>query len=311
MPLETEADSVVILPAVLREHVHAILEGVGARSQDAASVADSLVAANLAGHDSHGVLLLPYYVDLIRSGHIRLDAIPGVVLDRGPMVVLDGHHGFGQVAGRAAVELAITRGQEHGIACILGRNASHLGRLGEYTGSIADAGLVAILLCNFQGGDQQLAPFGGSERRLTNNPISLAAPGHTDPVLLDIALGVVAGGKVWLAKARGKSVPEGWIVGPDGQPSTDPDDLDAGGTLLPLGGREAGHKGYGLIVLVDILAGILSGGGICRPDAGRFSNAFLLIAIDVPPIVERDRYDAELQILTEYLKSSRAALGRR
>jgi uncharacterized oxidoreductase len=309
MRVGMQAEPIVVGPSALSDYVRAILAELGARSEDAALVSESLVAANLAGHDSHGVLLLPFYAELVRAGRIRLDACPELVIDRAAVVVIDAHDAFGQVVGRIAADLAIARAREHGIAAVLGRNATHLGRLGEYTAAIAEAGLVAILFCNFQGGEQQLAPFGGSENRLTNNPISIAAPGDVDPVLLDMALSVVAGGKVWLAKARGEPLPEGWILDAAGRPSTDPDDLDAGGSLLPVGGLEACHKGYGLIVLVDVLAGILSAGGVCRPDAGEFSNAFLLIAIDVEPLVPRDRYRSELDQLASHVKSARRLPG--
>lgn len=308
--LPAPTDAVLIEPALLVRYAAEILCGLGARDADAARVAESLVAANLAGHDSHGVLLLPYYAELITRGQIRLDAETAVLLDHGAVTVLDGRFGFGQVAGAMATTLAIARGREHGVACVLARNVNHVARLGEYTSAVADAGLAALLLVNCQGSGQLLAPFGGIERRLTNNPISIAAPGDTHPLLLDMALSVAAEAKVWLAKARGETLPPGWILDGEGRESTDPDDLFAGGTLLPVGGPAGGHKGYGLIVLVDVLAGILSGGGVCRPDSpADFSNAFLLIALDVGALASRDHYLSELRVLRDHVTSSRRADG--
>lgn len=309
-PGNTErAAPIVVAAEPLRAHARAVLSALGAPHEHAASVADSLVASNLAGHDSHGIVLLPLYARFVRAGRIRPAARPELALDRGAVATLDGRHGFGQVAGRAAAGLAVERAREHGVACVLGRNAGHLGRLGEYTAAVARAGLAAILLCNLQGGAQRLAPFGGRDRRLSNNPVSLAAPGGADPLVVDIALSVAAAGRVRLAKARGERVPAGWLLDSEGRPSTDPGDLDADGLLVPLGGLDAAHKGYGLIVLVDVLAGLLSGGGVCRPDAGDSANAFLLVAIDPGPLAAPERYRSGLETLASYLKSARRLPG--
>jgi LDH2 family malate/lactate/ureidoglycolate dehydrogenase len=209
-----------------------------------------------------------------------------------------------------ATELAASRARNLGVTCVFARNVNHLGRLGEYTSALAEQGFVALLLVNCQGSGQLLPPFGGIDRRLTNNPISVAAPGGADPVLLDIALSVVAEAKVWLAKARGETLPEGCVLDADGRPSNDPDALFDGGVLLPVGGTSGGHKAYGLIVLVDIIAGLLSGGGVCRADApADFSNALFLLALDVEPLVARGLYESEFAALRAYIKSSRPAPG--
>jgi uncharacterized oxidoreductase len=253
--------------------------------------------------------MLPYYMELIEAGRIDLRSKAETVLDLGPVVVMDGRFGFGQVVGTRAATIAVQRARRYGIAAVLGRNANHLGRLGEYTTAIANAGLIAMLFAGGQGGDQNVSPFGGLDRRLTNNPISLAAPGPGFPVLLDMALGVVAEGKIWLARSSGERIPEGWIIDRDGRPSTDPEAFFAGGSILPLGGLEHGHKGHGLIVLVEILAGILSGGGACRSGSPRFSNDLLLIALNLKPLCTRGSYDSELADLRSYVKSSRLRDG--
>jgi hydroxycarboxylate dehydrogenase B len=303
--IASSAGDVTIAAPDLERYLQAITAGLGASPAAAAAVAGSLVGANLAGHDSHGALLLPYWAELVDRGQIRVDTTPEVTLDRGAVVTLDGHLGFGPVAARMAVELARERARAHGVACVLARDVNHIGRLGEYTAALAASGQVALLLVNCQGSGQLIAPFGGIERRLTNNPISLAAPGETDPVLLDMALSVAAEAKVWLAKARGEEIPEEWVLDAQGRPSDNPDDLFAGGTLTALGGRAGGHKGYGLIVLVDVIAGILSGGGVCRPDPpSDFSNAFALFALDVDPLCERDRYRGELGTLRAHVTSA-------
>jgi uncharacterized oxidoreductase len=306
----TDGRGVVIAPDDLERHLADIAAGLGAPEPVARQVAASLVSANLAGHDSHGALLLPYWAQLVERGQIRPDAAPEVLLDRGAVVALDGRFGFGPVTGHAAVDIARERARAHGVVCVVARNANHIGRLGEFTSALAESGQVSLLLVNCQGSGQLLAPFGGIERRLTNNPVSIAAPAETSPVLLDMALSVAAEAKVWLAKAREQDIPEGWIVDSDGRPTTQPDDLFAGGTLLPLGGRAGGHKGYGLIVLVDIIAGILSGGGVCRPDAPEdFSNAFALFALDVAPLCDPAVYAGELGRLRSYVTSATPAPG--
>jgi uncharacterized oxidoreductase len=124
-----------------------------------------------------------------------------------------------------------------------------------------------------------------------------------------MALGVVAEGKLWLARSYGDSIPEGWIIDPEGRASTDPEAFFAGGSLLPLGGLEHGHKGYGLIILTEILAGILSGGGVCRPGSPPFSNDFLLIAVNLEPLRRRSSYDAEVETLRSHVRSSRLRVG--
>jgi uncharacterized oxidoreductase len=298
-------DAVTVRADDLEAYACALTRALGAPEDIASQVGASLVGANLAGHDSHGVLLVPYWAQLVQRGQIRPDARPAVVDERGAIVRLDGGLGFGPVAAHAACREVAQRARAHGIACALVRNANHIGRLGEYTAGLAEQGLVALLFVNCQGSGQLLAPVGGVERRLTNNPISIAAPGTAHPVLLDMALSVAAEAKVWLAKARGEPIPDDWILDAAGAPSTNPDALFDGGVLLPLGGLRGGHKGYGLIVLVEILAGVLSGGGICRPGAPEdFSNAFMLIALDASAAVPAEEYTREVTALGEHIRSS-------
>jgi uncharacterized oxidoreductase len=213
-------------------------------------------------------------------------------------VAADGGFGFGHAIAEDAVALAVERAQAQGAVVLAVRNANHIGRLGAYTERAADAGCAAILLVNHQGTrDQQVAPVGGLERRLTNNPISLAAPGG---LVLDIALSVAAEGRVQQALEAGTPVPEGWIVDRDGQPSTDPAAYVDGGSLLPAGG----HKGYGLIVLVEAIVGMLTLGGMAGRGMERFSNAFVLVCID-PGAEARSTYAADLRSFVAWVKSSR------
>ena len=206
----------------LRRHAAELIGALGARPGDAERVAAALVDADLCGHRSHGVRQLPYYAGQAQVGEIDVDAELETVLDAPGLLVLDGHRGFGQVIAGDVAELAAVRAREHGIAALAVRNAGHIGRLGEYTERLARAGLVAMLLVTAQGADQQIAPYGGLERRLTNNPLSLAVPGPEFPIVLDMALSEVAESRVLHAAEIGAEIPAGWVLDADGRPSTSP-----------------------------------------------------------------------------------------
>jgi uncharacterized oxidoreductase len=282
-----------------------ILSRIGFPSPAADVVARQLVESDLSGCYSHGVALLPWYHELVINDEMNPDAVVELAWDRGAMVGLDGRFGVGQLCGAMAADVGVERARRYGISCVVGRNAGHLGRLGHYTEAIARAGCASILSINYEGGGQTVAPYGGTEARLSNNPVSIGAPAPTTPVVTDMALSAAAGVKVLTARERRQAVPPGWLMEADGTASTDPLALERGGTLQPLGSQTAGHKGYGLIVLLDILSGILSGGGACHAGAPRqFLNAFCLITIDVERARIRGEYDAEVEALRRYVKSS-------
>ena len=295
-----------VAPAALEAYTAAILVGLGARAADASRVATALVDADRVGHRSHGVRQLPYYAGQIARGEIVLDAEPEIVSDQGRFVVVDGRRGFGHVVADVTARLAADRAAEHRVAVVAVRNANHVGRLGEYTELAAGRGQIALLLANFQGSSQQLAPFGGIDRRLTNNPVSVAVPGPDHPIALDMALSVVAESRIFHAAERGEPVPEGWILDGDGHPTTRPEDYLAGGTLVPVGGATGGYKGYGLIVVVELIVAMLSGGGLCGPGDAPFSNAYVLVCIDPGPEHLRQ---AEVAEFVAWVKSSRLAPG--
>lgn len=292
-------------PGVLHAFASRVLHRLGAPDGHANRVGNSLVDSNLVGHDSHGVALLPYYEELIAEGDVQVSAVPEVIAETAALTLIDGHKAFGQVTGETATRLAVALARSNGVGFVSARNAAHLGRLGEYTEAIAREGLIGALLVNFQGGDQRVAPYGGIDRRLTNNPISLGAPGPDGPIVLDMALSTIAEAKVWLAHARGDSVPEGAIIDPHGEASTNPEDFDRGGALLPI----AGHKGYGLIVLVELIVGALTGGGMCSPSEPRFSNAFVLITMDPRLVSDEAEYADQVVTLATHIRSTRLAPG--
>lgn len=266
--------------AGVARYVEEILLRMDAKPVDARRVAEALTLSDRVGHASHGVRQLPYYADQIRAGEIDVTGSTEVVDDLGSMLVLDGNFGFGHVSAMEAAVLASERARRDRVAIVGLRRANHIGRLGEYTELIAAAGQAAILLATCEGTGQQVAPFGGLDRRLTNNPVSLAVPGDDFPIVLDMALSAVAESRVFHAIEKETEIPEGWVFDRDGNSTTDPNAYNDGGSLVPVGGASGGHKGYALTVLVELIVGMLARTRICGAEDRPFSNAYALIVID-------------------------------
>jgi LDH2 family malate/lactate/ureidoglycolate dehydrogenase len=231
-----------------------ILTVVGLSTTDARLTADSLVAANLRGVDTHGIARLPIYVDRLRQGLVNVNPDIRVVNDGPTTVVVDGDAGLGQVVSALAIKATIDRAREHGLCWTGVRNSTHNGTQAYWALRGARAGCLTFAFTN---GEAIVAPWGGRERFLSTNPVCVAVPTNPpDELVLDMATSQVAGGHILLAKSRGEPIPEGWALDSEGNPTTDPDGYLDGGTILPLGG----YKGAGLSLIVDVLAGILSGG---------------------------------------------------
>ncbi len=275
-------------------------------------VSNHLVTSNLAGHDSHGVMRIVQYLAAIRSGEIDPQARPSVLSDSPSGASLAGNRAFGQIAGYDCMLLAIEKAREMGVAAVTVSNCYHSGRIGTYAEQATDAGMIGIILVNAGGGGQWVAPFGGAAGRLGTNPIAIGAPSTgAFPILLDIATSVAPEGKVRDCRNRGKQVPEGWILDTQGQPTTDPNDLyepAPGGSLQPLGGS-AGHKGFGLAVMIDILAGGLSGAGCCRAEEVAASDGITMLAMNIEKFAAADAYYEQVKALVEHLKSCPPAPG--
>lgn len=226
-------------------------EGLGTPAPAAADVARSLVSANLAGHDSHGLLRLPWYAEFVSDSRAVPTATPVVTTQSGATAAIDGRQGWGQLAGHLAVDTAAELAEQFGIGIVTAKRCNHIGRLGEYAELLAARGLISMLWCN---ADPSVAPFGGRIRMLGTDPFAAGIPGHL-PLIIDFATAAVAEGKLRIERAAGHRVPLGLIQDAQGRPSTDPEDFYAGGALLPFGA----HKGFGLVVLVELLGGALSG----------------------------------------------------
>lgn len=265
-------------PHHLTDLVARIFAAVGAPQDIAQIVAESLVSSDLVGHESHGVVRVRQYLDAIRRGDLAPAARPQIAhSDRG-VVTVDAQRSFGQVAARFTVEQGIARARQHGLAAAGLINCGHVGRLGEWVQLAAEQETIALAFCNGGGVRGAVTPYGGAARLLGTNPIAAGIPvADRPPVVLDFATSAVAEGKVRVARNRGKSIPEGWILDRQGMPSTDPNALYADGMLLPA----AGHKGYALSLLVEFLGGILTGNGCPALGNVRPGNGVLFLVLDV------------------------------
>jgi uncharacterized oxidoreductase len=300
-----------LAPEALERAAAAIFESAGVPRDEAQIVSRHLVEANLAGHDSHGVLRIPQYAKALQTGRVKPGVKPQVLNETATTASLDAQGGFGQVAARYAVSLAMNKARQSGIAAVTVRNSYHTGRIGSYTLMAAEQGFVSLAMVNGGGGGQSVAPFGGIERRLATNPISIAAPApNGQPLVFDIATSVAAEGKLRDCFQKGKSVPAGWMVDSLGHSSTNPKEFydRPGGALLPLGGP-VGHKGFGLGFMIDILAGALSGAGVCRPDAPEPKDGLLMIALEVQRFLPMEAFHAHVAQLIAHVKSCPPAPG--
>lgn len=299
----------VVMPEPLHRLAVALYESAGVAAADARVVADHQVDANLAGHDSHGIVLLPIYLDRIRKGHI-VPGAPIAILDETPTTArVDGHWGFGQVVSTRATELAIDKARRQRVAIVSVFRQGHVGRLGDYPLMMAEAGLVGVMMCDSGQAPKQVAPFGGREARLGTNPLSIAFPSDLEaPVLIDMATSAVAGGKLLVARARHEAIPAGWLLDPDGRPTTDPRHFQAGGAMLPLGGPQ-GYKGSALSFAVETLAAILPGLGFGVDPQGRHNDGAFLLAFDPAAFRPLAEFKAEVAAFARYVKATPPASG--
>jgi uncharacterized oxidoreductase len=302
--LGTLGTKMKISPDRLRSLISTIFHSAGCGTEEAERVATRLVEANLVGHDSHGVIRVPSYVQWLKAGKVFAGRSIEVVFENEAIAVVDGQLGFGQTIGEQAMRLGIDKCNRHGVAVVALRNTGHLGRIGDWPLMAAEAGLISLHFVNTTGAGILVAPFGGINRRLSANPIAAGIPlAGGRPMLLDISACTVAEGKIRVAFNKGVHVPENCLLDAKGQPTTDPNVFyaDPPGAILPI----AGHKGYGLAVLCEVLAGALTGGGCSNPaNAKAVVNGMLSIFLD-PKVLQNDAaFQAELQRFIAWVKSS-------
>ena len=232
-----------------------IFMALGASRDRAETVARHLVEANLKGHDSHGVGMIPNYVYGAEKGYLNVNQDAVLAQDSGAVMLFDNNFGFGQVVGRQSTELAIERARSHGMVCAGARNNYHLGRIGTYGELVAEAGLVSVHFVNVVGHPPFVSPWGGRDKRMQTNPFCCAIPTEGEPIILDMATSAIAYGKARVARMKGIDVPPGSLFDAEGLPSADPAVLEQGGSLAPFGM----HKGYGLALICELLGGGLAG----------------------------------------------------
>ena len=292
---------VVIAANSLQAFLERVFERAGCRADEATTVARHFVLSDMSGHPSHGTIRLPVYLERLRDREI----IPGnrgePVVDTETLLVLDGHLGFGQVVGEHGIAQGIEKAKRHGVALIAMRNMSHCGRLGHYAELAADAGQASIHFVNTGGYGLWVAPFGGTDRRLSTNPVCVGIPReNAPPIIWDAATSVIAVGKIWVAANRGDDLPPGCLLDKDGTPTTDPNALLAGGAVVPFGG----YKGYGLAIVTDLLAGALIGGVCSKPGVDVLVNNQLSILMDPESIGDAGAFEAEARRFIDWVKAS-------
>lgn len=287
----------------------AIVLAGGSADAEAEIVADHLVRANLTGHDSHGVGMLPAYADNLNNGYLRPNTAARLEMDSGPILRFDGGDGYGQRVAREAIDAAIARCRELGAVVMTLRNAHHVGRVGTYGEQVIDAGLVSISFVNVTDHGPLVAPFRGADARMITNPVCIAVPGtaSTPATLLDMATSRIAMGKVRVALNEGRQLADGMLIDSEGQPTRDPAVMfnEPRGALLPFGE----HKGYGLALACELLAGVLSGGGSIQPANQKresIVNNMLSILIDPAKLADGNWLTTEYDAVIAYMKSSRA-----
>ena len=299
------------IPATRLQEIGAeLLQGAGASAEEASIVSRHSIAANLAGHDSHGIIQIPTYIGRVKQGHIVPGAPFEIVREMPTTTVVDGHWGFGYVVSERAMQITVDKARKNGVAATTVVHQSHVGRLTDYPLMAAEAGMIGLMTADSGRTSKAVAPYGGREARLGTNPICIAMPSNLEgPLFVDMATSAVAAGKLGVAVARGVPIPEGWLVDKDGNPTTDPSVLrQAGGAVLPLGGPE-GHKGYGLSVMVEIFSGILTGLGFGVDPSGPHNDGCFMAAFSVEAFQPLDEFKQEVTDFAAYLKACPPAKG--
>ena len=284
----------------LVQFVTRVMEAGGSAREEAATIARRLVDANLVGHESHGVIRVGKYLEWVRLGWLRPNQKPTLVVDTDTIAIVDGNRGFGQVVGEYGAKVGIAKAARSGIAMVGLRNCGHLGRVGDWADMAAAEGQVSLHFLNTSGA-QRVAPFGGSDRRLSTNPICVGIPVEGgDPVILDVTTSMVAEGKLMVAVNKGERVPEGWIIDRHGTPTTDPNAFYDGGALLTVGA----HKGSGLSIITDLLAGAVSTGRSSDPNDTVLRNNMLSIYIAPRVYAPDGSVTAEAKRFVDWVKAS-------
>src|SRR5437763_8974289 len=284
-----------------------LFEAAGSDLGEARIIADHLIEANLRGHDSHGVGLIPSYLRNLDNGTVAPNHKGRIVSEDGSLIVYDGERAWGQIAAREAVMAGIAKARETGVAVVALRNPEAIGRVGTYGEMRAEAGLVSFHFVNVTDARPAVAPWRGTDARFSTNPVCIAIPGPDAErlIILDMATSTIAMGKVRVARNKGEGLKPGILIDGEGKPTTDPGAMyrQPRGALMTMGE----HKGYALAFVCEMLAGALCGSGTMRPERqgrGTATNGMLTIVIDPSRLVDREWLHEEIAAMTAYITAS-------
>ncbi|HUE81521.1 MAG TPA: Ldh family oxidoreductase [Pyrinomonadaceae bacterium] len=294
----------------LREFCIAVFRRLGVTEEDAAVWADVLLETSLRGVDSHGILVLPMYAEMLVAGGINVQGRPEVIDDRGPTLLLDGNCGIGQVIAKRAMDLALERAQQFGLSLVTVRNSNHFGMAGYYAAQGLGHDMIGLALTN---AGPALAAWGGKSKVIGSNAMAIAVPAGTEfPIIFDSAIGAAAAARIFVAAEKGDRIPADWMLNREGEPTDDPRMLFEGGVLLPFGE----HKGYGLGVIVDSLTGVLSGGlfgagvgGFGRDMSQPLGICHSFGALDISRFIPVDHFKNRMDEMIREIKRSQLRPG--
>lgn len=282
---------------------------LGMSEEDAKTVTDTMVEADLRGIHSHGFIRLPIYVKRIQKGFINAETEITVEKETNTVALLDGNFAAGQVAGKNAMEKAISKAKESGMGLAVVKNSNHFGIAAHYAIMAAKENMIGIVMSNVE---PLMPAIGGAEKIIGNNPIAIAAPrGKEQPIVLDMALSNAPLGKILVAKAKNETIPDGWGVDKEGKPTNNPSDVLDGGFLYPVGGP----KGFGLAIIAEILTGVLSGSQFSKDIPSMYnlqekqSISHFMLAIDVSVFGAVDDFQDRMTVLSSFVKNTKKANG--
>ncbi len=305
------ADDIIFSAPKLTAAVEAIVAKGGSNAREARMVAENLVEANLKGHDSHGVGMIPRYIQSLKEGGLAVNQAPKIIFDTGPIVRLDGQAGYGQVIGHDAMNISIERAKKHGLCAAGLYNAHHIGRIGAWAEMAVAAGLVSMHFVNVIS-RPIVAAWGGGDGRFGTNPICIGVPRKgKDPIVLDFATSRIAQGKTRVAHNKGAKLPPGTIIDNEGRPTVDPrfTVIPPFGAILTFGE----HKGYGLAMMAELLGGALTGGPTQRKafngNVQGVYNGMMTIVLDPEKLGTSEHFQAEVDAFTAWVQSGPKAQG--
>lgn len=301
--------AVIVAPDQLRDISCALLIAAGVPRDDAQLAASSLVESDLRGINSHGIIRLPVYVDRLMAGGIAARTRFDLVRETRGTALYDAGNGLGVVATCRAMDEAISKARETGIGAVGIRNSNHNGEGAQYVLQATAQDMIGLATTNAS----PIMPVWGGTTPLTGPlPIAIGVPTHEAPIVLDMALGMSSRGKILYHAEKGIDLPPGWLVNAEGQPTTDPTQINKGGWILPIGG----HKGWGLILMCEILSGLLTGGAFGKELTNLYDdlekpqkNGHFVIAIDVAAFLDVDEFKSRLAEYVAAIKASDLAPG--